>query len=202
MSDTNSPSFWESIYQSGRTGWDLGKPTPVFRRLADSEQFESGKMLVLCAGHGHDARIFARRGFKVTAVDFAGEAIQAMQSLDDPHAPLEILQLDLFELPSFMDGQFDYILEYTCFCAIDPGRRAEYVKRVTRLLKSGGVYIALAFPIREHPGGPPYSVSSDELINPFIQRGFELLHREIPNDSVPGRSGIEELIILRKKAPQ
>jgi SAM-dependent methyltransferase len=202
MSDTNSPSFWESMYQSGRTGWNLGQPTPVFARLADSLELELGKMLVLCAGHGHDARMFASRGFEVTAVDFASEAVQAMHALDEPQAPLEILQLDLFELPAFMDGQFDYVLEYTCFCAIDPQRRAEYVKRVTDLLKPGGFYIALAFPIREHPGGPPYSVSSDELVQPFIHRGFELLHREIPSESVPGRRGIEELIILRKKTSE
>lgn len=174
-------------------------PTPVFRRLADQEEFELGKMLVLCAGHGHDARMFARRGFEVTAVDFASEAVQKMHSLQDANTPLEILQLNLFELPSSLDGKFDYILEYTCFCAIDPKRRTEYVHRVSSLLKPGGVYIALAFPIGQHAGGPPYSVSSDELVNPFINRGFELLHREIPHDSAPGRSGIEELIILEKK---
>lgn len=199
MVDVNSPSFWDAIYQSGRTGWDLGQPNPVFHRVLKSGKFTPGKLLILCAGHGYDARMFARHGFEVTAVDFSSEAIQEMHNLEDPHAPLEILQTDIFEMPETMAGLYDYVLEYTCFCAIDPQRRNEYVEKITRLLKPGGTYIALAFPISAHTGGPPYAVSSDELVTPLAEQGFELIKREIPSDSVPDRRGREELIILRKK---
>jgi SAM-dependent methyltransferase len=200
MNDVNSPSFWEEHYRSGRTGWDLGKPTPVFQRLAESGEFPPGKMLVLCAGRGHDARLFSRLGFMVTAVDFADEAIQEMQTLDDPERPIELIRADLFDLPKFMQEEFDYILEYTCFCAIDPQRRSDYVNSITKLLKPGGIYIALAFPVGGRIGGPPFVVSSDELINPLSEMNFELLKREVPPDSVPGREGIEELMIFRKRA--
>jgi SAM-dependent methyltransferase len=200
MNDVNSPSFWEQSYRSGRTGWDLGMPTPVFQRLAESAMFKPGKMLVICAGRGHDARLFARLGFEVTAVDFAEEAVQEMQALDDPHASMEIIQADLFDLPAFMEEEFDYILEYTCFCAIDPQRRVDYINSVTSLLKPGGVYIALAFPIGGRSGGPPYVVTPDELVDPLVDSGFELISRDVPEDSVPGRQGIEELLILKKKS--
>ena len=199
MNDVNSPSFWEESYRSGRTGWDIGTPTPVFQRLAESGEFKPGRMLVICAGKGYDARLFARLGFKVTAVDFAEEAVQEMQTLDDPDASMEIMQADLFDLPTFMEGEFDYILEYTCFCAIDPQRRADYIKSVASLLKPGGVYIALAFPIGGRSGGPPFVVTPDELIDPLKDMGFELITREVPEDSVSGRQGIEELLILKKK---
>jgi hypothetical protein len=33
-------------------------------------------MLVLGAGRGHDARLFARRGFTVTAVDFSSAVVE------------------------------------------------------------------------------------------------------------------------------
>ncbi len=198
MSDVNSPSFWEENYRQGRTGWDLGMPTPVFQRIATSGEFPPGKMLVLCAGRGYDARLFARLGFKVTAVDFAESAVKEMQAIDDPRASMEVMQADIFDLPVFMDEEFDYILEYTCFCAIDPQRRAEYILSVTNLLKPGGIYIALAFPIGGRAGGPPFVVSPDELIGSLSERGFVLLLREVPKDSVPGRQGIEELIVLKK----
>jgi len=198
MSDVNSPSFWEENYRQGRTGWDLGMPTPVFQRIATSGEFPPGKMLVLCAGRGYDARLFARLGFKVTAVDFAESAVKEMQAIDDPRASMEVMQADIFDLPVFMDEEFDYILEYTCFCAIDPQRRTEYILSVTNLLKPGGIYIALAFPIGGRAGGPPFVVSPDELIGPLSERGFVLLLREVPKDSVPGRQGIEELIVLKK----
>ena len=200
MSDVNSPSFWEESYRSGRTGWDLGMPTPVFQRLAESEIFLPGKMLVICAGRGYDARLFARRGFQVTAVDFADQAVKEMQSMLNPDLSMEVIQADLFDLPAFMQAEFDYILEYTCFCAIDPQRRTDYIESVSSLLKPGGYYIALAFPIAQRTGGPPFLVTPDELIDPLGDRGFELITREIPGDSVPGREGIEELLILKKKA--
>jgi len=200
MNDVSSPSFWEENYRSGRTGWDLGMPTPVFRRLAESGKFPPGKMLVLCAGRGYDARLFAELGFKVTAVDFAEEAVKEMQSLNDPEDSMEIIQADLFDLPVFMEEEFDYILEYTCFCAIDPNRRLDYINSVTSLLKPGGIYIALAFPIGGREGGPPFVVSPDELVDPLSDMGFKLLTREVPDNSVPGREGIEELIILKKKS--
>jgi SAM-dependent methyltransferase len=199
MNDVNSPSFWEESYRRGHTGWDLGMPTPVFQRLAESGKFPPGKMLVICAGRGYDARLFARLGFKVTAVDFAEEAVKEMQAHDDPQNTMEVIQADIFDLPVFMEEEFDYILEYTCFCAIDPQRRADYIQSVSSLLKPGGLYVALAFPIGGRSGGPPFVVSPDELIDPLGDRGFELVLREVPNDSVPGREGIEELIILKKQ---
>jgi SAM-dependent methyltransferase len=199
MNDVNNPSFWEESYRSGRTGWDLGMATPVFQRLAISGDFPPGKMLVLCAGKGHDARLFASLGFKVTAVDFAEEAVQEMQLRNDPADSMEVIQADLFDLPTFMEGEFDYILEYTCFCAIDPQRRADYITSVADLLKPGGIYIALAFPIGGRSGGPPFVVTPDELVDPLVEEGFDLITREVPHDSVPGREGIEELLILRKK---
>jgi SAM-dependent methyltransferase len=199
MADINQPSFWERIYRQGGAGWDLGRPTPVFKRLLEEGFCVQGKMIVLGAGRGYDARMFARRGYQVTAVDFADEAAQAMRALADPEAPVEILQSDFFKLPREMKNSFDYVLDYTCFCAIDPIRRAEYADLVTCLLKPGGTYIVLAFPISDHRGGPPFAVSPDQLLDLFLGRGFEILRREEPKDSVPSRSGAEELLILRKR---
>ena len=199
MNDVNSAAFWEESYRRGRTGWDLGMPTPVFQRLVKSSQFVPGRMLVVCAGRGHDARMFARQGFRVTAVDFAEEAVKEMQSHLEPGLSMEVIQADIFDLPAFMKEEFEYILEYTCFCAIDPKRRVAYIESISSLLKPGGYYIALAFPIGQRTGGPPFLVTPDELIGPLGDRGFELIAREIPDDSVPGREGIEELLVLKKK---
>lgn len=198
MSDVNSPVFWEEIYQQGAP-WDLGGPTPVFRRLLLEDRLPPGRMIVLGAGHGHDARMFARWGFEVTAVDFAAEAVQAMRDLAEPEAPVEVLQTDIFDLPSRFNHTFDYILEYTCFCAIDPQRRPEYADLVKRLLKPEGTYIALLFPVTQRNGGPPYPVAPDELAELLSRRGFNLQrHEESPPDSVPRRRGVEELLIFTK----
>jgi methyl halide transferase len=198
MSDINSPQKWESDYERGTDGWDLGGPTPIFKRLAASGRLAPGKMIVLGAGRGHDAREFARHGFRVTAVDFSAYAAREMERLADPLAPIEILDHDIFTLPSRFDGAFDYVLEYTCFCAIDPRRRGEYADLVARLLRPGGVYIDLAFPLSRRAGGPPFAVSASEVLELFGSRGFTLVSREVPADSAPQRRGLEELFIFQQ----
>jgi len=196
--DVNLPDKWEADYERRTDGWDLGGPTPAFKRLATSGRFKPGRMAVPGAGRGHDAREFARHGFQVTAIDFAPHAIREMKRLSDPNAPIEILQHDLFALPRELDGSFDYLLEYTCFCAIDPKRRTEYADLVTRLLKPGGTYIDMAFPLDGRAGGPPFSTSENEVLSLFTERGFKLLTREKPEDSIKPRKHAEELFIFQK----
>jgi SAM-dependent methyltransferase len=200
IEDVNFPHKWEADYIRKTDGWDLGGATPVFKSLAESGRFKPGRMIVPGAGRGHDAREFARHGFQVTAVDFSPYVISEMKRLADPQAPIEILQHDLFALPRELDGCFDYMLEYTCFCAIDPKRRTEYADLVERLLKPGGIYIDLAFPLDGRAGGPPFAVSASELLDLFQERGFELLSRRVPVNSVSPRRGAEELFIFKKTA--
>jgi methyl halide transferase len=200
--DVNSPQKWEADYQRKTDGWDLAGPTPALRRLAESGRFKPGRMLVPCAGRGHDAREFARHGFAVTAVDFSAFAVQEMQRLADPAAPVEILQHDMFELPHSMDETFDYVLQYTCFCAIDPQRRSGYADLIARLLKPGGIYIDLAFPLDGRAGGPPFATSEDEIVALFKERGFQLVSDEKLHDSVSPRRSAEALLVFQKAAGQ
>lgn len=198
MSQVSTPKFWEEIYQKKQTGWDLGGPTPVFSRLLDSGLIAPGRVIVPGAGSGHDAREFARRGFDVTAVDFAADAVRELREQAGMGAALNVIQADIFKLPHSLDGTFDYLLEYMCFCAIDPQRRPDYADLVARLLKPGGLYIHLAFPLGSHEGGPPYAVVADGVVFMFERRGFTLSEREMPVDSAPLRRRREELLLLRK----
>src|SRR5512147_979506 len=115
-----------------------------------------------------------------------------MKRLATPDAPVEIVQHDIFSLPGTLDHSFDYVLEYTCFCAIDPKRRPEYADLVNRLLKPDGIYIDLAFPLDGRKGGPPFAVSASEILNLFQARGFNLISREKPAESVSPRRHAEE----------
>lgn len=201
--DVNSSAKWERDYQRGTAGWDMGTPTPVFQRLLTGD-LPPGRMLVPGAGRGHDAREFARHGFQVVAVDFARDAAQAMRDAMTPETAHEILEQDFFRLSPELDKTFDYVLEYTCYCAIDPQRRAEYADKISGVLKPGGTYIALAFPLADaaHPfdptKGPPFVVNADELIRMMQARGLELVRREFPSDSVKPRKGREELLLMTR----
>jgi SAM-dependent methyltransferase len=200
--DVNSPRKWDENYEQGTDGWDLGRPTPAFTRLISSRQLVPGRMIVLGAGRGHDAREFARHGFQVTAVDFSSRAVSEMHRLATEEAPVDILRHDIFTLPEVLHHSFDYVLEYTCFCAIDPKRRAQYADVVARLLKPDGIYIDLAFPLDGRKGGPPFAVSASEILELFQARGFKLIAREKPADSISARRNAEELFLFQKNATQ
>lgn len=200
MEQTDQTHFWEAIYQSGRTGWDIGGASPPFVGLLHSAQRPvPGKMIVPGAGRGHDAVLFAQHGFDVTALDFAPSAIAATQAeAQRAGVTVQTLQADLFALPAALHGIFDYVLEYVCFCAINPHQRADYAQVVSDLLRPSGFFLALFFPTDRRAGGPPYAVDLGEVRSLF-EPHFDLLWQRQPDDSIKPRLGKETMTLWQKK---
>lgn len=125
-SHVSQSEYWEELYRNGATGWDLGSPTPVFIGLKHLLP-RTGSVLVLGCGMGHDAISFAQQGYRTVGVDLAATAVtRARQNARRMAAEVEFLQEDLFSLPPRFRAQFDIVLEYVTFCAIDPARRPKY----------------------------------------------------------------------------
>ena len=202
ITNISHPTYWDQHYVNGRAQWDLGHATPVFEVLLQQNHLQPGKMIVLGAGAGHDARLFAAAGFDVTAVDFSLSAVRLMHVLNKPQAEVTIMQADIFELPAELNGSFDYVLEYTCYCAIDPAQRPAYYRLVDSLLQPGGQYVALAFPVGNHTAGPPFAVDPQEMIAALTAHGLQLRRQERPANSVPARRDSEELIVMQKPAQE
>lgn len=198
MNDVDSREFWEARYRTNKTGWDMGEPTPAFVDLLQSRTFEPGKTLVLGCGKGYDAVLFAQHGFTVTAIDFSPAAIAATRELaQGKGVAIELVEEDLFDYSLGVIEEFDYIVEYVTFCAIDPMRRAEFASAVSSMLKHNGELFALFFPLENRPGGPPYAVAMDEVVRLF-GRTLELVSIEPPARSFPSRKGKEMMTVWRK----
>jgi SAM-dependent methyltransferase len=198
MNNEDNAKFWEDIYLADDTGWDLNGPTPVFEHLAES--FDRGQVCIIGCGRGYDAVMFAKKGFDVTAVDFAPSAIRALKELIKQQAVnVNAVQQDIFSLVPEFHGSFDYIIEQTCFCAIHPSRRVEYEALVKGLLKPGGRIIGLWFPLDKdlNDGGPPYGTTIDEIKSVF-NIGWEIEKEEFPDLSIKPRKNREKLIIFKK----
>ncbi|MHB8481865.1 MAG: methyltransferase domain-containing protein, partial [Nitrospiria bacterium] len=158
---------WSRYYQEEKTAWDLGEPSPPFVRLYREGALKKGKMAVPGCGKGHEALFFAKEGFEVTAIDFTGEAIRIVRDrLQREGLHARLIQADFLKLDRRFDEKFDTILEQTCYCAIEPVKRADYVRTVHRLLRPGGEYIALFYDI-ENIDGPPFGTSSEEIRQRF-----------------------------------
>lgn len=191
--------FWEERYQSGSTPWDLGQPAPAFVQLLESAQApQPGRMAVLGSGRGHDALLFAAKGFDVVGFDLAPSAVAAaIAQAQAQQLSAQFLQRDMFGLVPEFAHQFDYVLEHTCFCAILPQQRLAYVNLVRDLLKTQGELIAL-FWAHNRPGGPPFGTSLPELRSLF-QADFEIISLDPVAQSVPNRQNEEYLGRFRVK---
>jgi SAM-dependent methyltransferase len=156
--------FWETAYQTGKTGWDLGQPSPVLAAWADRpDVIPGGRMAVVGCGRGHDAVFLADRGFQVVGFDLAPSAIaEADQAARDRGVVAEFVQADILNLAAHWVGQFDWVIEHTCFCAIDPSLRPAYVQAVRSLLTDQGSLVAVFF-AHDRPGGPPFGTSVAEI---------------------------------------
>ena len=196
--DINNPEFWESRYNRNEIGWDLGKETPVFKEI--SKEIKPGRICILGCGNGYDAILFSQRGFDVTAVDFASSPINNIKNA------AEILSLnictvqdDIFNLSSKFKNSFDYIIEQTCFCAIDPTKRGQYGLLVYDILKPRGKLIGLWMPLDKdiEDGGPPFGVQEKE-VKQLFSKNWTIEKDEFPSKSIDSRKGREKLIIFQK----
>lgn len=195
------PASWDGRYSSGDTPWDLSGPTPEFARLLASGRLpRKGRVLVPGGGRGHDAILFAEKGYEVDLVDFAPLALEAaLAEAAKRKATVFAYQQDFFDLPNlpYHAGSYDIFLEYTFFCAIDPSLRERYVKAAAALLRPGGWLVGLFFPLSTDKPGPPFQVSEDEvrkLFTPYFEITIEK-----PQESVKPRAGREFLALFRRK---
>ena len=197
-----SADFWEGRYQEGSARWDLGQPAPPFVSLLQSDQAPSlGRMAVLGSGRGHDALLFAAYGFEVIGFDFAPSAVSdartAAQRLGYHSA--QFLERDIFGLAEEFTESFDYVLEHTCFCAILPAQRSEYLQLARQILRPGGEVIGL-FWAHERPGGPPFGIALADL-KQQLQQNFIVQSLHLAEDSVEGRRHEEYLARLQRRLP-
>jgi methyl halide transferase len=191
-----TPEAWEERYQTGQDPWNLGFPAPPLVDLLASAALSPGSVAVLGCGAGSDALLFAEAGFEVTGFDFATSAIdRAQQNARDRNLPARFLQRDIFALPAEFPQQFDYVVEHTCFCAIDVTLRADYVRVVKDLLRTQGKLLGLFF-THDRPGGPPFGVKPQEVLDLFAPH-FDILEFRAAENSIERRQGEEHLGIFQ-----
>jgi SAM-dependent methyltransferase len=198
MARVSTPDFWDGLYATGGDGWELGAPAPPLVDFVERTPPPRGRVAVLGCGRGHDARFLAARGYDVVGYDFSTAAVTAARVLarrDGVSVAFE--QRDIFTLGVEAAHAFDGVWEYTCFCAIDPARRDEYVRTVAGIVRPGGWLLACFFPLRAVTAGPPFAVSRAELRRRFAAP-FRFERAQPPLRSARGRQGREWLVFARR----
>lgn len=188
---------WEARYLAGDTPWDKGGAHPGLLAWLASHRM-AGRVLVPGCGAGHDVRAIAATGADVTGFDIAPSALRAASA----QAPVgsEVYRLGDF-LAGEAGGGFDWLFEHTCFCAIDPARRADYAWAAASAVKPGGHLLAIFYRNPDHPDGPPFGCTDAELDALFTPH-FETLASETGFPTYPGREHRELLRLFRRSLGQ
>lgn len=192
------PTNWDERYRTGDTPWEKGAPHPALIELLRREPI-GGQVLVPGCGTGHDVRALAATADEVVGLDLAPSAIRAAKA--HPIVGGErYVPGDLFALPRKMLGSFDWVFEHTCFCAIDPVRRPDYVAAVAEALRAEGRVFAIFYldpGLDPGESGPPFGTSVTELDDLFGTR-FQVVREWRPSFTYPGREGRELCRILAR----
>ncbi len=188
-------TYWESRWQEGQTGWDIGGPSlpliEYFDQLHDKEQ----KILIPGCGNGWEAEYLHNLGFKnVFIIDLAPSAIANFLRRVPDFPEDHVILGDFFQLEEF----YDMVVEQTFFCAIDPSLRRQYVMKVWNMLDQGGKLVGLLFDEdfgREHP---PFGGKKNDYLE-YFEPWFRIKYFDTAYNSIPPRMGREIFMNLVKR---
>jgi SAM-dependent methyltransferase len=159
-----------------------------------------GRILVPGCGAGHDLATLAREDREVVGVDLSETARDAFaRSHADLPGSVVYEVVDFFAYDA-AEG-FDFVWDYTFFCALDPSERPGWADAMARLIKPFGTLGTLLFPFEDPISdreGPPWPINAG-LIGDLLEDTFESLEVREVRRSHRGREGKERLALWRRR---
>lgn len=157
------PSSWDDAYNWDRPpAWDIGRPQPVFVRLAERDLL-AGRVLDSGCGTGENTLLAAAHGADATGVDLSGRAIErarakaAERGLAARFETGDVLRLGDLGLA------FDTVIDCGVFHVFDDEARVRYVASLASALRPGGHCYLICFSDLQPGDFGPRRVSQDEL---------------------------------------
>ena len=197
---------WKSLVPGCGSGYDL--LTLAQHQTILFQHYQKESKSVLGAG-------------TVVGLDISPTSVEKTQAMLDvvtngkdsdgtSDAAVKVICHDFFKAP-FQTNEFDFVFDYTFFCAIPPSLREDWGKRLGDIIAPNGKLLTFAFPIvlsdddllekkkNETLIGPPFPVTIEEYKRMLEPHGFELIfdpkESEFSEDSRKGK----ELPIWWKK---
>ena len=145
-------TYWNGRYETQETGWDIGYPSPSFIEYFKNID-RSVKILIPGCGNSYEGEALFNMGFKnITLLDFAPISKANFLKRVPEFPEHQFIVGDFFK----QNGKFDFILEQTFFCALNPELRTDYIKQVRYLLKEKGKLVGLLFDAPLNTEHPPF----------------------------------------------
>lgn len=153
--------------------WEIGKPQPVFARLAAGGQVR-GRVLDAGCGTGEQALLFAQHGCDVLGIDMVPRAIElARAKAAARHVRADFRVHDALRLHEL--GTFDHILDCGLLHVFEDAERARYVAELARVLRPGGRYHVMVMrDVGRDFGYGPRRLRREEFAQSFA-RGWRIV---------------------------
>ena len=163
---TSQPG-WDAVYVADEPPpWDIGRPQPVFTRLADQGLLR-GKLLDAGCGTGENTMMAAARGAGALGVDVAPNAItQARRKAAERGSAARFEVADVLDLGQ-LGRTFDTVVDSGVFHVFDDADRDRYVASLAAVMRPGAICYLLCFSDRQPGTMGPRRVSQDELTAAF-----------------------------------
>lgn len=191
--------FWQERYRTQQLGWDRGAASPQLHAWLDTGHLtHPSRVVVPGCGSGWEVAALAARGFEVTGIDYAPEAVERTRTLlAELGLQAQVMQADVLEwVPEI---PFDAVYEQTCLCALHPDRWVAYADALHRWLLPGGRLYALFMQMPKPDAahgfvqGPPYHCDINAMRALFHGNRWEWEKPPFPQVAHP--SGAAELAV-------
>lgn len=160
---------FESLY-SGQPRWEIGRPQKALLDVADQI---TGSILDSGCGTGENALFFAKRGHKVTGIDFLEEPIDiAKKKAVERNLTATFLVMDALKLAELPE-HFDTVIDSGLFHVFSDDDRHRYVDGLASVLNPSGRFYLLCFSDDEPGTVGPRRVSEQEIRETFA-KGWQI----------------------------
>jgi SAM-dependent methyltransferase len=215
--DWSGQEYWQGRFEHADTPWELGHPsTALFEAFTELPEAGSvlhgGSVVIPGCGTGSDALELARRGCRVTAIDWSPHAIARLRERAEAAglaSRVNPVAGNFFDVPP---QELDAFAEHTFFCAIDPSQRRDYAARAARWVRPGGVLFgnffildpaqAEALPglsMSDRGSGPPFASTTESLVRDLSPYFECLVLRRASLPEPDRRPGMEWIGIFRRR---
>lgn len=188
--------YWTNRYHNHETAWDAGRVTTPLKEYFDTLKNKEARILIPGSGNAYEAEYLISSGFKnIFVCDLALPPLEALKQRCPTLRSEQLIHGNFFELKNI---KFDYVIEQTFFCAIDPSFRPSYFEKMSELLVSGGILAGVLFNDILNTDFPPFGGNKEEYLE-YIPSDFEIVHFETCRNSIAPRAGRELFMQLKKR---
>jgi thiopurine S-methyltransferase len=192
------PNYWQERWEKGRIGFHRLDANP---RLVEHHQVLDGviRVLVPLCGKTVDLEWLVVQGFDVVGIELSELAAQAFftergfvperrergRFVELSHGNVSILVGDFFAARGEELGFFDGVYDRAAMIALPEDLRSRYAAHLQTLLTPKAKLLLLTLHF-DAPGGPPFSVSPEEVSAAYAVAKVTALASVDARDDAPG----------------